>query len=222
MNPSIKIHLECDEFLVVEKPSDLHCHPLKESDQNTLIQILAQQYPEVLTIGNLGREAGLVHRLDKETSGLMIVARTAAAYEFLRNEFREKRVRKEYLALCPKMLSFEGWKKIDAPIAHHQKNKRKMQIGGKKARAALSFYKIEKQEADASLVRIRIETGVRHQIRVHMASIGYPLLGDSLYKGEIREGFATFKLHATLLEFAHPLKPHEKLQLRSAIGQNLE
>lgn len=161
---SLKIHLLYEDFLVVEKPSGLHCHPLKASDQNTLIQILARQYPEVLTIGNLGREAGLVHRLDKETSGLMIVARTAAAYEFLRNEFRERRVRKEYLALCPKMPEFSGsndWKKIDAPIAHHEKSKRKMQLGGTKARVAVSFYKIEKQLEEATLVRVRIETGVR-------------------------------------------------------------
>lgn len=211
-----RIHLEDPDFLVVEKPSGIHCHPLHPGDQNTLIQQVGELFPEVLEIGNLGREAGLVHRLDKETSGLMLIARKAQAYDFLRKEFSERRVRKEYLALIPKMPDFEGWKTIDAPIAHHSKNSRKMQISGKKARPAISHYKIERQEEGSTLVRVRIETGVRHQIRVHLASIGFPLCGDVLYKGKLQKEGEFFKLHATLLEFTSP-KTEQRVQIISPL-----
>lgn len=218
----IKVVLEDPSFLVVEKPPGLSVHPLLEEEEGTLVQEVARDYPEIASVGEAKREMGLAHRLDLETSGLVLIARNEKAHAFLREEFRRRRVEKEYLALVAGKLKRvptpEGWEKVDWPIAHHPKNRKKMIALEKEAgkrihpkkqtgRAAITYYRVEKQFVDFTLLRVRILTGVRHQIRVHLAKHGLPLLGDSLYGGEKALSWKAPRifLHATRLVFRHPV-----------------
>jgi RluA family pseudouridine synthase len=219
-DPEVPWSLVAEEpsFLVVEKPSGIPVHPMRPGERMTLIQGVLSRYPEIASVGSK-REMGLVHRLDNDTSGLVLVARTPEAYDFLREEFRRHRVKKEYWALVrgkiPKKKE-EAWEKIDMPIGHHPKSKKKMvvikmrvgqgQPQKEEGRGALTYYKVEKHLPHHSLLRIQIPTGVRHQIRVHLAHLSHPVVGDRLYGGE--EGPRLF-LHATGLRFRHPmsLKP---------------
>jgi 23S rRNA pseudouridine1911/1915/1917 synthase len=234
----IQVVEEDPSFLVVEKPSGIPSHPLKPSETGTLIQGVLAAFPEIAGVGDLKREPGLVHRLDTDTSGLVLVARTEAALRFFREEFRMHRVEKEYLALVLGEVKGEG--KIEIPIAHHPKNKRKMKVvksprtpllqrgaGGisskEEGRQAVTFYSVEKGYSDATLLKIRIPTGVRHQIRVHLASLGHPILGDLLYGGEKarRESLSRIFLHACLLVFRHPVTL-KRIECRSSLPQDLK
>jgi 23S rRNA pseudouridine1911/1915/1917 synthase len=222
----IQIVEEDSSFLVVEKPSGIPSHPLKPSETGTLIQGVLAAFPEIAGVGDLKREPGLVHRLDTDTSGLVLVARTEAALRFFREEFRMRRVEKEYLALVLGEVKGEG--KIEVPIAHHPKNKRKMKvvpegISKEKGRQAVTFYSVEKSYSDATLLKVRIPTGVRHQIRVHLASLGHPIVGDPLYGGEEvkRERLDRIFLHASRLAFRHPVTM-KRVECRSSLPEDLK
>ncbi len=220
----IKVVLEDKDFLVVEKPAGIPTHPLKNTEKGTLIQGVFAQFPETRVAGPLAREGGLIHRLDNETSGLVLVARHSKAYQFLKNQFRQKKVVKEYLAVVEKkpfLKSCAGkWVSITSPIAHDSKNRKKMKIDSK-GRAAITYVKFEKGFKKNALVRLRIITGVRHQIRVHLASVGLPLVGDLLYKGEGILNHKGFFLHAHRLEFLHPSR-FQKVCVESPLPPNFQ
>jgi len=220
----ITIVLKDKDFLVVEKPAGIPIHPLKNTEKGTLIQGVFAQFPETQTAGPFAREGGLIHRLDNETSGLVLVARHPKAYRFLKNQFQQKKVLKEYLAIVKKgpflKSCTEKWIEITNPIAHDSKNRKKMKIDSK-GRAALTYVKFEKSFKKNALVRLRIITGVRHQIRVHLASVGLPLIGDLIYKGEDVSNHKGFFLHASRLEFSHP-RDFQKVCVESPLPPNFK
>jgi 23S rRNA pseudouridine1911/1915/1917 synthase len=196
------------EVLVLAKPAGVPSVGLRGSDGDSLAARIAARFPHSAQIGRAG-ESGLVHRLDTGTSGLLLAARTAEAYAALRAQFRAHAVAKEYLALVAGRI--DAAVRIATPIGQHRNTRRRMRALATErpprrytAQRACTDVTIERALADATLVRARTTTGVRHQIRVHLASIGHPLLGDPLYgpaPGAQRDGFL---LHASRITWHDP------------------
>lgn len=199
------IIFEDASLMVVEKPAGLPCLPEKNGVSPTLVDLLKLHTSRL-------KDFGLVHRLDNDTSGLIVIAKTSGTYDNLRKQFSTEDVSKEYVTLVVGNPPERGI--IDAPIAHHPRKKKKM-IVSKEGRPAHTEYEKIKVYQGFSLLKVMITTGVRHQIRVHLASLGYPLLGDKLYQNPKKRVEDIFNpphhlLHAHRLEFLHPVS-HEKI-----------
>ena len=206
---SLSVLVEAPEFVVLDKPAGLPSHPLREGERGTLANALVAHFPECGEASPDPRECGLAHRLDVETSGAIVAARSRAAYETLRGAFSERRGGKRYLALVGGAPGEGG--EIELPIAHHPKNPRRMlacadeeEAARLKARDAVTRYRVLERLGDLALVEAEIPTGVMHQIRVHLAAVGAPVAGDALYGGPAVSGLSRQFLHAARLEFAHP------------------
>lgn len=199
-----------DDLLVINKPAGLVVHPAAGNPAGTLLNALLH-YDAGLV--NLPR-AGIVHRLDKSTTGLLVVARNLIAHHHLVNALQERSVRREYLAVVNGVLTAGGC--VEAPIGRHPVDRKRMAVspGGKEA---ITHYRVEQRYRAHTLVRVRLETGRTHQIRVHMAHIHSPITGDPVYGGRLRlpagatpelnEMLGNFRrqaLHATRLELVHP------------------
>ena len=198
-----------DEHLrVVLKPAGLVVHPAPGNWQGTLLNGLLALDPKVQDLPR----AGIVHRLDKDTSGLMVVARTRPAMDALVRMIAAREVRRQYLAIGRRGWPGEPERTVDAAIGRDPANRLRMavvdltRLPGKTART--SFECLDQNE-QACLVRCTLHTGRTHQIRVHMAHIGHPLLGDSLYGGPMDAGIARQALHAWRLAFVHPFADRE-------------
>jgi len=204
--PHVAVIDETDDFLVIEKPSGLLVHPAPSQKTSTLIDFLLKHAPKIKGVGDAKERPGIVHRLDREASGLMVVAKNKKAFEHLKKQFQEHAIKKEYLALVYGKPS-QDFDTIATPIGR-KKGKGRMsarahaQEGDKEA---LSHYDVLERFPQAALVKVRTETGRMHQVRVHMKSIGHPLVGDDLYATTKHEttslrGTRLF-LHAALLGF---------------------
>lgn len=208
---------EDDEMVVLHKPHGLTTHPAPSQMQNTLVHRLLHHYPDIASqrSGMDPMRPGIVHRLDKDTSGVMAVARTEAARLQLAEDFAERRVDKRYLAVVFGVPEPQGV--VDAPIGRHHSMKTKMAVTQKGGREALSRWRVLWTSPDslASLVEVKIDTGRTHQIRVHMAHAGHPLLGDAVYGSQSNKELAREHprlaalarrqmLHAYRLELRHP------------------
>ena len=189
-----------DHLLVIDKPAGLTVHPAPGHPSGTLVNALLAMVPDLKGIGGAIRP-GIVHRLDKETSGLMVVAKTHQAHLKLSRRIKERQVKKGYLALVSGALTpREGV--IDAPIGRNPRNRKKMAVVDD-GRTARTRYKVLRSNKQYSLVEVILETGRTHQIRVHFASLGHPLVGDRVY-GKRSPFLDRQFLHAHLLGFAHP------------------
>jgi 23S rRNA pseudouridine1911/1915/1917 synthase len=195
---TIPILFESDELLVVDKPRGVPCHPLVPGEGGTLVDALVTRFPEIALASDDPREAGLVHRLDTDTSGCTAIARTRAAFHRLRAAFDHGDVHKRYLALVQGRV--EDVLVIDDVIAHDPRDPRRMSAGldgGRDARTRVEPLTIGPQ---ASAVRIEADRGRRHQVRVHLAARGHPLVGDALYGATLEApGVAGHALHASEL-----------------------
>jgi 23S rRNA pseudouridine1911/1915/1917 synthase len=194
-----------DDVIVVDKPVGLVVHPGAGQSSGTLSQALVARFPELASVGDPERP-GIVHRLDKSTSGLLVVARTAEAYDDLVEQLASRTVHREYLALVVGHPPASGV--IDAPIGRSQKEPTRMALSPRGRDAITHYETIEKFDhpEPLALVACRLETGRTHQIRVHMSAIGHPVVGDDRYGGVRRDvPVGRPLLHARSLGFDHPV-----------------
>jgi 23S rRNA pseudouridine1911/1915/1917 synthase len=206
---------EDDAVIVIDKPAGLVVHPGAGNPAGTLQNALLHHRPALAALPR----AGIVHRLDKDTSGLMVVAASLEAHASLVRQLDERSVRREYQAVCQGVLTAGGT--VDAPIGRHRTDRLRMTVreGGRPAR---THYRVIARYRAHTHVLARLETGRTHQIRVHFAHLRHPLVGDPVYGGRLRlppgdnaelaealRGFRRQALHAARLEFEHPVEGEE-------------
>jgi 23S rRNA pseudouridine1911/1915/1917 synthase len=208
----IGLHLlyQDDWLLIVDKPAGLVVHPAAGHHDGTLQNGLLHHDPALAILPR----AGIVHRLDKETSGLLVVARTPAAHKHLVEQLQAREIHREYRAVVQGVMTAGG--KVDAPIGRHPTQRTRMAVVNS-GKPAVSHYRVLERYRSHSLLKVNLESGRTHQIRVHMAHIHYPLLGDPLYGGRLKlpagasaelvealRGFRRQALHAHRLGLPHP------------------
>ncbi|MGE5425546.1 MAG: RluA family pseudouridine synthase [Bacillota bacterium] len=244
---AIKIIFENDDLLVVEKPAGLIVHEGDATQEPTLADYLLADYPELKGVGEEETRPGIVHRLDREASGLMVVARNQASFLHLKEQFKKRKVKKEYIALAhgkiirdegrilfPIVRSRAGFKMAALPLGAEKIEEKKTKLSNRdlgtieaheRARQAITDFICEKKWPHLTLLRVNIKTGRTHQIRVHMAASGHPLVGDDVYgtpKTKVKNskiGLGRIFLHAALLSFTAP--SGEKLSFASALPVEL-
>ncbi len=213
--------LYADEHVaVLNKPAGLVVHPGAGHPEKTLVHALLHHFPEIRGVGPEDR-AGIVHRLDRETSGVMVVARTTLAYDELRRQFKDREVKKVYLGLVRgRMRRRRG--EMTWALGRHTTHGDRISIHTRTPRVAITEYQVLREYRDASLLEIHPLTGRTHQIRVHMATAGHPIVGDTLYGGEkdIAASPRLF-LHAHRLTFRHPATG-QMMTFRSSLPNELK
>jgi 23S rRNA pseudouridine1911/1915/1917 synthase len=192
------VHLD-EHLAVIDKPAGLVVHPAPSHDGPTLVDELG----EILGGGADPERPGIVHRLDKETSGLLVVARDDATHAALQEQVRRREVERVYLALAGGRLSSRTGT-IDAPIGRASRQRHRMAVSGAASRQARTHFEALELLASETYLEVRLETGRTHQIRAHFGAIGHPLVGDATYGGERKYGLRRQFLHAHRLAFAHP------------------
>ena len=197
----LKIIYEDADLLVIDKPSGMVVHPGAGNRSGTLVNALLGRGSELSTSGGSERP-GIVHRLDKETSGILLVAKNNRAHRMLQQQFESRSLSKTYIALVKGRVEFQEGH-IDKAIGKHKKLRQKRAVSDlESARDAQTLYKVLKRFRYATLLEVKILTGRTHQIRVHMEHLGYPVAGDALY-GTKQPG-ERLGLHAAKIEFMHP------------------
>ena len=206
----LDIVFEDNYLMVINKPSGLTVHPGSGNSDNTLVNGLMYYTNNLSSVGGDFRP-GIVHRLDKDTSGLMIVAKDNKCHTLLADDFKNKRIHREYVALLDGVFP-QNSATIDAPIERSKENFEKMTVaaGGKKA---ITHLRVIKKYKDYTLVKLVLETGRTHQIRVHLSYIGYPVHNDPVYSKKPSNDFGQF-LHSEYLKFVHPITG-ETLEFRA-------
>jgi 23S rRNA pseudouridine1911/1915/1917 synthase len=219
--PLCIVHEDAD-LIVVDKPAGLVVHPAPGHASGTLVHALLHHCADLSGVGGVARP-GIVHRLDKGTSGLLVAAKHDRAHRALAAQFKLHSIDREYLALvrgAPRAQSGE----IDAPIGRHPSDRKRFSTRARLGRAARTRWSVERRLAGYTLLRVRLETGRTHQIRVHLAAAGLPIAGDPVYGGGRRgarlPGLGRPALHAALLGFDHP-RSGARLRFESALPGDL-
>lgn len=199
---NLKIKYEDDDLLIISKDSGIIVHPSPNTKAVTIVDILLNLYPKISTVGENSRP-GIVHRLDKGTSGLMVIAKNNLILNSLKDQFKKREVVKEYLAVVNGNTKEKGI--INAPIGRHpiDRKKRALISTGKEAH---TMYEKICNENKLSLLKVRIQTGRTHQIRVHLSSVGHPVYGDKVYSRKYKNISSRILLHSFRLRFLHPVK----------------
>ncbi len=219
----LDIVYEDDDIIVINKDSDRVVHPAPGHYDDTVVNALLAHADDLSAINGVKRP-GIVHRLDKDTSGILIAAKNDKAHKELARQFKSREVDKYYLALLDGILPYEKGK-IDAPIGRDPKHRKKMAVRKRKSKNAVSRFKVIESFKDNTLVEVKIETGRTHQIRVHFSYLGYPVSGDSKYSSQNKVGAPRQMLHASRLIIKHPRigeKMEFKAELKSDFSEILD
>lgn len=202
-NLNLDIFYEDSDLVIINKPIGMTVHPAAGKYSGTLVNGLVYHFKYLSDI-NGERRPGIVHRLDKETSGLIVIAKNNVAHARLAAQFEKRKVYKQYIALVQGKIPFEEGV-IDAPIGLHPKfhDHRIVNTYDDKAKPAVTFYKVYKRFEKATLVKLYPKTGRTHQLRLHMKYLGHPILGDDKYGA--KQLFPRLALHAQSIEFNHPV-----------------
>lgn len=211
----LKIVWQDEHLLVVDKPAGLVVHPARGHREGTLSQLLAGT-----AAGGDPERAGIVHRLDRDTSGLLLVARSDRVHAQLQVALRKRLVTREYVALVEGRPPARSGT-IEAPIGRHPRIRTRMAVGGAGSREARTHFTLERSLGKVSLLRLRLDTGRTHQIRVHLQAIGHPVCGDPEYGTAGMLGLTRQFLHAARLCFSHPVTA-EPIDLTSPLPEDLE
>ncbi|WP_428036000.1 23S rRNA pseudouridine(1911/1915/1917) synthase RluD [Amphritea sp.] len=207
----LDIVYEDDDIMIINKPAGLVVHPAAGHWEDTLLNGLLHYYPDIAQVPR----AGVVHRLDMDTTGLMVVAKTIQAQTELVSQLQDRSMGREYEAVVAGVMTGGGT--VDEPLGRHSRNRQKMAVVGM-GKEAVTHYRVLKRFRAHTHIRLKLETGRTHQIRVHMSHINYPLVGDQLYGGRFRlpkgvspqllaklKAFNRQALHAKRLELFHPV-----------------
>ena len=197
---------EDEHLIAIDKPAGMVVHPAPGHRSGTLVNALLAHCRDLSGIGGVERP-GIVHRLDKETSGLVLAAKTEAAHRALAKQFKDRKIKKVYLALVRGRMEQDRGT-IDLPIARHRTHRQKMTGDKERGRDAQTAYEVVERRPGFTSLRLFPKTGRTHQIRVHLASMGHPILGDKIYGGKAGPGAPSMTrqaLHAHRLELSHPI-----------------
>ena len=205
----LDIVYEDDDVIVVNKSNGMVVHPAVGNKNGTVVNALMHHSKNLSSINGEFRP-GIVHRIDADTTGLLMVAKNDYAHEFLSKQLQEKTITRKYVALVWGVIPNDTGV-IDAPIMRDKNDRKKMAVGTHNSKDAITHLKVLERFKDATLIELKLETGRTHQIRVHMNYIGHPLLGDNLYGKEIKNshGMKRAALHAVHLEFSQPITGKE-------------
>ena len=199
----LSIVYEDQDLMVIDKPAGMAVHPGAGRATGTLVQAVLAHYPDLPRLGGENRP-GIVHRLDKDTSGLLVVAKSEAALRGLQEHIASRRVRREYLALVHGRLRRHSGT-VDAPVGRDPRHRTRMAVVAS-GRPAVTHFRMLEAFQDATLLEVRLETGRTHQIRVHCVHLGHPIVGDPVYSRKANPwGLHRQALHAIRLAFVHPV-----------------
>lgn len=212
---TLVIRYQDADVVVAEKPAGMPTHPLRPDEAGTLANALIGHFPEMSGVGFHQREPGLLHRLDTDTSGLLLAARNQEAFEELRAATAGEKLEKRYLALVEGRLAGEGT--IELPLVPHRKDPKRVEAvtehvrlrAAVKPHPATTRWRVASEVGEYTLLEVSLTRAFRHQVRAHLAAIGHPLVGDVLYRGpalpfDISQGLARHCLHASEIHFPHP------------------
>jgi 23S rRNA pseudouridine1911/1915/1917 synthase len=214
-DPQFNVRWEDEHLLVLDKPAGLVVHPARGHREGTLSQLLAGT-----AAGGDPERAGIVHRLDRDTSGLMVVACSEEAHRLLQAAMAKRLIEREYVTLVEGRPPARSGT-IEAPIGRHPRVRTRMAVGGPHAREARTHFTLARALPGASLLRVRLDTGRTHQIRVHMQAIGHPVCGDPEYGTPGLFGLKRQFLHSARLAFNHPLTG-ERVEVSSPLPAELQ
>jgi 23S rRNA pseudouridine1911/1915/1917 synthase len=216
---NLDVIFEDDDLLVLNKPAGIVMHPGAGHQQRTLVNALLAHCQNLSGIGGKERP-GIVHRLDKETSGALVVAKNDATHRDLSSQFAARTMTKIYLALVAGTLRKTSGL-IDKAIERHPVHRQRMSIARRQGRSAKTEYRVLRSSGDVSLVECTLHTGRTHQIRVHLHHLGHPVLGDKLYGGKRAGDYSRQMLHAWKLAFRHP-RTGETMNFTAPIPKDFE
>ena len=228
----LKIVFENQDIIVINKPANLTVHPVKKlngtsptkpEQDNTLVNQLLAYYPEIKDVGEDSLRPGIIHRLDKDTSGLIIIAKNNKAFEYLKKQFQERKVIKRYLALVHGKVKDEKGTITKSISLSKKDHLKRSALLDEKSKPAWTEYQVKKYFNNYTLLEVAPKTGRTHQIRIHLASIGHPIIGDKQYKFKRQidpKNLNRQFLHASYLKFK---LPNGKIaEFKSKLPQDLE
>ncbi|HOQ06822.1 MAG TPA: RluA family pseudouridine synthase [Clostridiales bacterium] len=200
----LDIIYEDEDIIVINKPRGMVVHPAAGNYSGTLVNALLKHCSGSLSDINGVIRPGIVHRIDKDTSGVLVIAKNNSAHAILSGKLKEHDVNRIYIAVAEGNVPADRGK-VDAPIGRHPVDRKKMAVNMKNGRRAVTHFRVLERFKSSTLLELKLETGRTHQIRVHMAYIGHPLVGDTVYgRKKQKYGFEGQALHAAVLGFTHP------------------